>query len=253
MSLIDLFKEFHSRAIVYAYPLSVRALFDTILYDFNAAFWPEERVYSERELSRLTGLSAGTIHRALKFLSDRGHIKTHSTKRGTVVKLLEHPRSTDEAPVEHPRSTREAVGGSSTIRAREDVKTSDFKTLREPESRARARAAAPVNESVFDTWANEMHRPLGASERYELADLEEEFGTEKIKAAIVATRQKFHWATFANFKTVLKGDNHRAKSGNTGNSSVNATSGERISELGLMEIPDWARGATLAGTDAGTL
>lgn len=153
MSLIDLFKEFHSRAIVDVYPPSARALFDTFIFDFNAAFWPEERVYSERELSRLTGLTPATTHRSLKFLADHGHIKTKSSKRGTVVKLtgvtwstneapVEHQRSTNEAPMKHPWSTCEAPvkhpDEVPIIRACEDVKTLRHFTSNDDDTRARA-------------------------------------------------------------------------------------------------------------------
>lgn len=179
MSLIDLFKEFHSRAIVDVYPPSARALFDTFIFDFNAAFWPEERVYSERELSRLTGLTPATTHRSLKFLSDHGHIKTKSSKRGTVVKLTGVTWSTNEAPMKHLRSTCEAPvkhpDEVPIIRACEDVKTLDVKTFTSfDDDNAGARAcdnrnfedgvtATPVDtpaepiDTLTEYWERDLH------------------------------------------------------------------------------------------------
>lgn len=196
MSLIDLFKEFHSQAVVYAYPMSARALYFTLLGDFNAAYFPEERVYSERELSRLTGLTPTTVHRTLKFLADRGHIKTKATKRGTVIIL-------NEAPVKHERSTDEAPAkqseGIPNIRARKDVKTLDVKTKSREDARTR---------ELSEIWADEMHRPLGASERYELAELEEVHGYDKVKNAIIQTRHSRAYASFDDFKRILRGNNN---------------------------------------------
>lgn len=197
MSLIDLFKEFHSRAIVDAYPLSARALFDTLLFDFNAAFWPEERVYSQRELSRLTGLPTTTVHRAMKFLSERGYIKTHSTKRGTVVKLVEHRRNTSGTPAEHPRNTSGTPAASSNIRVREDVKTSDLKTSLLSDNNAHARA--PVNrnsevptrtdlDAAQDFWSEEIQGGrLTIEHLSRLQVLIDRHGLDWVKAAMIET------------------------------------------------------------------
>ena len=114
MSFVDLFKSFHSRAIAEVYPASVRVLFDSFLYDFNVAYWSPELIYSERELSRLTGLSQSTIHRAIKFLSDRGIIKTWRTRNKTVVKLLGNavpqpqPRAGNESAMNQTRINSES-------------------------------------------------------------------------------------------------------------------------------------------------
>lgn len=192
MSLIDLFKEFHSRAIVDVYPPSARALFDTFIYDFNAAFWPEERVYSERELSRLTGLTPATTHRSLKFLADHGHIKTKSSKRGTIVKLTGVTWSTNEAPMKHQRSTCEAPvkhpDAVPNIRAREDVKTLDKSSLL-----LNAGASACVNrnsvedalDALQDYWEGTLRGGRLTFEHLsEIQALVESHGFDWVKAAM---------------------------------------------------------------------
>ena len=71
MSLINLFKEFHSEAIQQEFPPSARVLFDTLLYKFNEAFWQGELVLSERDLVQLTSLPKTTVNEAKRYLASR--------------------------------------------------------------------------------------------------------------------------------------------------------------------------------------
>ena len=159
MGFIDLFKDFHREAIRQEFPTSARVLYDILLYEFNGRYWTEEIGFSERDLSVLTGLSAATVHRAVKFLSDRNFIKTRRAKHGTAFKLLgenvpeemKQPRSSNEAVVKQERSSNEAVETNSNIRVREDVKTLDIQS-----SVRSTRACAPVN------WNAETEQMLTA-------------------------------------------------------------------------------------------
>lgn len=150
MGFIDLFKDFHREAIRQEFPTSARVLYDILLYEFNGRYWTEEIGFSERDLSVLTGLSAATVHRAVKFLSDRNFIKTRRAKHGTSFKLLgenvpeemKQSRSSNEAVVKQERSSCEAVEANPNIRVRdktEDIKTTDLQSINPP------RACAPVN------------------------------------------------------------------------------------------------------------
>ena len=136
MSLIDLFKEFHSQTVEKEYPVSARLLGYWLIGEFNKAHWQEELTFSERDLYRLTGLPASTIHSAIKYLCDRGHIKTWRKKKNgaTIFKLLsdKKPQSTNGAPPMHETCTNGAPIEQPALvpigRAREDVKTLDVKT-----------------------------------------------------------------------------------------------------------------------------
>lgn len=136
MSLIDLFKEFHSQTVEKEYPVSARLLGYWLIGEFNKAHWQEELTFSERDLYRLTGLPASTIHSAIKYLCDRGHIKTWRKKKNgaTIFKLLSDKKtqSTNGAPPMHDKCTNGATIEQPALvpigRAREDVKTLDVKT-----------------------------------------------------------------------------------------------------------------------------
>ena len=135
MSFIDLFKEFHGDATERAFPPSARVLYDQLLYEFNARYWKEEILMSERELSRLSGLTAATTHRAIQFLCETGYLKTKKAKRGTVFKLTSTKVPNSGAIVEQSWSNSEATAEqtqsdfwNSNIRARKDLKTEDIKT-----------------------------------------------------------------------------------------------------------------------------
>ena len=84
MGLIELFKEFHSQAVEKEYPATVRAMYYFFVGELNATYWKtDELSYSERELSRLTGMSKTAVHQALQYLSDRGLIKVWRKKDKT--------------------------------------------------------------------------------------------------------------------------------------------------------------------------
>ena len=87
MSLIDLFKDFHHDAIQQEFPPSARVLFDTLLYKFNEAFWTDELVLSERDLTQLTSLPKTTLNEAKHFLASRHIIKVTQFKNKTAYSL----------------------------------------------------------------------------------------------------------------------------------------------------------------------
>lgn len=236
MSYLDLLKEFHSRAIAEVYPPSARVLYEGLLYDFNAAYWKPELIYSERELSKLTGLSPATVHRAIKFLSDRGIIKTWRTRNKTVVKLLSQAvpqpqsRSDDEANVKQSRSKSEA---KSLVSYTPHAKTED---LKDRDSRADAHVcegdvagatkpqvsntrtlplSSPTSSDVdanriHEEWVKEIGQSLRKDQLAELAKLASEDYT-RAQVAIARTkaqklskekRQEKLSDAFAYFKAV---------------------------------------------------
>lgn len=195
MNLIDLFKRFHTDAIQQEFPPSARVLYYTLLGEFNRAYWAGELVLSERELIKLTSLPKTTINEAKRFLASRGIIKITKFKGKTAYSLTDHQPTSNRPVADHQPTTLEIA---SITRAREDVKTLDVKTKKE----------GTRERELSEIWLDEMHRPLGASERYELADYEEQFGYEKVKDAIIATRQSRTFPTFTDLKNILKGVNN---------------------------------------------
>lgn len=226
MSWITMFNDFHSRAIAEAYPESVRVLYDTLIYEFNKAFWSPELIYSERELSRLTCLSPATIHRSLKFLSDRKYIKTWRTRNKTVFKLLgdavpqPQTRSTNEANSEHLRSNREA---ESLVCYTTHAKTKDFKTEdKDDDASAKDVAgvtvtglesyalAIPLNSpksdanDIHDVWFRVFNTKLTGDDALTLEMLAGK-DYAKAVAAIERTKAKNPARPFAYFKAVYDG------------------------------------------------
>lgn len=243
MNLIDLFKEFHSRAVVCAYPLSARVLYFTLLGDFNAAYFPEERVYSERELSGLTGLSPEPVHRALKFLADRGHIKTKKTKRGTVIQLC-----TCQAPAKHEPSTCQAPAKQS-ISLISYTQNQDEKTKKEEEESAGASESKLVTDStemdVHDLWEHETGFALHGSVAYELESLEKTYGRESFHSALIKAVQSntANRLNFNYFKKVLENLNKpKPTSKKGGERNDNATENQRgYKQPDTSKDPDWRK------------
>lgn len=159
MSFIDLFKEFHSDATEREFPPSARVMYDQLLYEFNARYWKEEILMSERELSRLSGLTATTTHRAVQFLCETGYIKTKKAKRGTIFKLTSDKvtQNDSEAIVKQSRSNSGATVeqtwgdfGNSNIRVRKDIEDKKIKDIS-----VRARAF-----DVLTNWNSEIEELL---------------------------------------------------------------------------------------------
>lgn len=242
MNLIDLFKEFHSRAVVYAYPLSARVLYFTLLGDFNAAFFPEERVYSERELSGLTGLSPEPVHRALKFLADRGHIKTKATKRGTVIQLCPC-----QAPAKHLPSMSQAPAKQS-ISLISYTQNQDDKT-KDDDDDARAKENKSVTDltelDVQDLWEYETGYALHGSIAYELESLEKTYGRESFHSALIKAMQSSTSPKlrFSYFKKVLENLN-KPKTTSKKGGERNERTGNNVrdyKEPDTSKDPDWEK------------
>lgn len=155
MSLIDLFKEYHSQTVEKEFPASARLLGYWLIGEFNKAHWKEELSFSERDLCRLTGLKESTIHSAIKYLCDRRIIKTwrkQKTSR-TIFKLLIGQSTNGTQPMHEPCTTGATVEQPASVpigRAREDVKTLDVKT--EKESTHSASANGSELDTFLDSW-----------------------------------------------------------------------------------------------------
>lgn len=230
MGMIDLFKEFHSQTVEKEYPASARLLGYWFIGEFNEAFWQEELRYSERELSRLTGLSPATVHRAIKYLCDRGHLKTWKKKNKTIFKLLsdkvpaKQSRSDSEAVVKQTRSTNEALAEQSSavpvIRACEDnkdFKTSDLKTNNSTITPI-AGAGACVNrdfenaeiDKIVDYWEESRFGKLDFELMSKLEVYVKKYGYSEVKAAMDSAKESNgspYGVSFAYFASVLENRN----------------------------------------------
>ena len=234
MSLIDLFKEFHSQTVEKAYPVNARLLGYWFIGEFNEAFWQEELSYSESELSRLTGIPQASIHRAVKYLCDRGHLKTwRKQKTGkTIFKLLsdklpsKQERSTNELPTKQQRSNSEVAAKQPALipigRVREDVKTLDIKT--ELTATASACANGQELDNVLEYWEQSRFGRLDATLISKLEVCLKRYGFTEVKAAMDAAKSanKSPYGVSFNFfaailerrqstKSALKGGESGAK------------------------------------------
>lgn len=244
MDLFSLFKDFYSVAIVNKYPANVRGVYDSLLYDFNARFFPEHCIYTQRELSEMTGLSLSTLHRALKFLSERGHITVRSSKKGTVIRLR------NETPVEHKWNTNGTQGAavglvSYTPQAHAEVSNTNLKTKNE-ETKKEEEARARVSEmDVQDLWEYETGYALHGSIAYELESLEKTYGRESFHSALIKAMQSSTSPKlrFSYFKKVLENLNKpQTTSKKGGERNDNATENQRdYKQPDTSKDPDWRK------------
>ena len=202
--LIDLFKDFHFQAVEERYPASSRALYNFFIGELNRRYWAtDELSYSERELAELVGLSKSAVHITVKFLSDRGWIKTSrdKVKTRTFFKIV----AAQSLVTSSWADCGQIVGSSSVLnyahaKDKEDLKTEDNE---KEKKRARARdekiALPSVNEldhEIFLAWiaANEEN-PFGGNLR-DLITLQKSYGAQKVADAINSCRRK---QSFGNF------------------------------------------------------
>ena len=80
---------------------------------------------------------------------------------------------------------------------------------------------------LSEVWVDETHKPLPASKRYALADLEELHGYEKVKSAIEQIAGKRYYPTFADLEKTLRG-------------------GERNDNTAEYELPDTSKDPDLS-------
>ena len=196
--LIELFKDFHSQAVEGEYPAAVRALYNFFLGELNVRFWQtDELSYSVRELATLVGLSKSTVYDAVKFLCDRGYIKTsrNKVKTKTFFKIL-----TVQSTLGRLWADAGQIVGSldcPNYAHAEDFKDSkDVKTKNQNDKRARAIPKikdTPVEEidsEVRHAWilAN-GENPFGGYAE-DLLGLQKSYGAKKVADAITSCRRK---------------------------------------------------------------
>ena len=107
-SLAEYFQAFHSYAYENALTASARALYYTILGEFNNAYWKRSELSkSVRELRELGGFgSVGAIQKAKAELGTEGILEISKSKKGDVYKLVEPTKwkrfkRKQETPSEH--------------------------------------------------------------------------------------------------------------------------------------------------------
>ena len=197
MNLMELFKSFHARAIVNKYPPSVRALYDALLFDFNAKYWPEHCIYSERALGEMAGLSKTTTHEALCYLAERGHVTVRTGKRQTVIRLVDtgNRRATDNRPIadQSPTDSRpiaDQPSGLSITRTRKDTDIrQDNNTVTDG---ARARTdTVNADDGLVAVWLENHGAYVTAELLSYLSTLVNRFGRERTEELIRSAARKF--------------------------------------------------------------
>lgn len=181
MSLIDLFKGFHCEAIQQGYPPSARTLFDTLLYKFNANFWTDELVLSERDLIQLTSLPKTTLNEAKHFLASRHIIKVTQFKNKTAYSLNSTfvSQVTDQSPTTNrPLADRSSENPNNACAI-------DVKKLRQNQSIA-CEKVEELDE-LLDYWAKLDGGRLSFEHQSKLSALLKERGSAWLKAAMTET------------------------------------------------------------------
>lgn len=246
MSLIDLLKEFHSQTVEKEYPVSARLLGYWLIGEFNKAHWPEELTFSERDLYRLTGLPASTIHSAIKYLCDRRHIKTWRKRRNgsTIFKLLSDktPQSTNGTPPMHqPRTDGAPTEQPAFVpigRTREDVKTLDVKTKENTQS---AGAKSSNLEEFLNSWTSGNGCARSDWLDGKLAELLAKHGLATMTAALERANRKTngtHGFNLEFFEKQLAKVSQSPKSAQKPKSALKGSesNGETVSKFGYKPV-----------------
>ena len=242
-SLAEYFQAFHKYAVENDLSASSRALYYTILGEFNARFWRSDKLsISVRDMQVLGGfLSSSVVDRAKTVLGTENIVKIQKLKnRRTQYELVEpqfwlrnknktlkeQARDSCNTPAEQLRDG----GLVSYTRARaEDVKTErqeDFLAVAEvarahareggegtgetakptPEIKVEQKPVAKVSHSVLHHWIQATYSNPTELDEEGLAALEKEFGSEKVFWAIGEANRykKQDRINLALVETVLK-------------------------------------------------
>lgn len=81
MTVIDLFRDFSFTASMGGYPTTARTLYYTMLYIWNERRRPATVQLTTKTLHALTGLNDSTFRSAFAYLSDRGWVKRHQSRK----------------------------------------------------------------------------------------------------------------------------------------------------------------------------
>ena len=202
--LIDLFKDFHFQAVEERYPASSRALYNFFIGELNRRYWAtDELSYSERELAELVGLSKSAVHITVKFLSDRGWIKTSrdKVKTRTFFKIV----AAQSLVTSSWADCGQIVGSSSVLNYAHAKDKEDLKTEDKEEEDARARGKIlplSVNsDAVNQVWSECNGEHLKGGKAALMIQLEKSFGTQKL---IEAIRQAYYAHDYERFGAQLK-------------------------------------------------
>lgn len=220
--LIELFKSFHSQAVEGKYPASSRALYNFFIGELNRRYWAtDELSYSERELADLVGLSKSSVHGAIKFLSDRGYVKTarNKQKTRTFFKIL-----TAQSTVTSCRPDGDQLPTSferpKYAYAEDEKDEKDEKTEKErkKESACAKKIEEPASKKELDSgirhaWIQSVgENPFGGFAE-DLLNLQKRYGVEKVVKAIEYARQHLQTekVTIAQISRILRGGDKRGK------------------------------------------
>lgn len=189
---ISLFKEFHSQAVEGEYPASARALYTFFLGEINARYDQTYTLtYSERELSKLTGLAKTTLHDTVKYLSDRGWIKTHTSKnKQTKYYTINRPPSRPVAE-QSPTDSENSI-----LHVRDRLKDfKDFKEEEKKEKRVREKTDQlttifrNLDKNIRAEWIKANGEELNIGDAEDLIALQKKYGAAKVAEKIIRLRK----------------------------------------------------------------
>ena len=168
-SIAEYVQAFHKYAYEHALNANVRALYFSLIGEFNRAYWPEELSKSVRELCEIGGFSSvATVHRAKAVLGTENIIKIRKTKTSDIYVLIE--------PEKWLRNSRGTVSGTapeherntSAENAHQDTCAKDGKANKDRLKKEEENAGAYLDEldeachaeDLVDLWSHICHLEL---------------------------------------------------------------------------------------------
>lgn len=210
-TLIDFFNGFQSLKEKRRFSAGAQSTYFAILAKFNSAHYPATLPITTRDLQIDAGLkSVATAHECRNVLKNNKLIDFRTLKGTTIYRLLtEHlPNKKSVSAEQQPNANRTAEGllnlpAHVEVVEVEKKKEEEGACVREEDV---VKATNPTTEDdIFKVWAENAMPYLGAEQKYELLGYveDETYGFEKVKAAILAVRDKRQFPTFADFRKEL--------------------------------------------------
>ena len=221
-SIAEYVQAFHKYAYEHALNANVRALYFSLIGEFNRAYWPEELSKSVRELCEIGGFSSvSTVHRAKAVLGTENIIKIRKTKTSDIYVLIE--------PEKWLRNSRGTVSGTapeherntSAENAHQDTCAKDGKDNKDRLKKEEENAGAYLDELddlVWQEWINANGENPNRGDSLDLKELSKKFGSAKVAESIVHCRRnrQSERVTIRYVEAVLRGEKFGKNSGTGG-------------------------------------
>ena len=221
-SIAEYVQAFHKYAYEHALNANVRALYFSLIGEFNRAYWPEELSKSVRELCEIGGFSnAMAVHRAKAVLGTENIIKIRKTKTSDVYVLV--------APENWLRNRNVTANVTAPLQqcyspaenAHKDTCAKDGKDNKDRLKKEEENAGAYLDELdglVWQEWINANGENPNRGDSLDLKELSKKYGSAKVAESIVHCRRnrQSERVTIRYVEAVLRGEKFGKNSGTGG-------------------------------------